>query len=96
MTQAQSLREVAKNTYEQGKLGAQSVEQSIQGIKASEEKMRRIAQTILDLNKHTQQIGDITRVVNTLGATIKNVGAECVDRSIKSRRGWERFCGGSY
>ncbi|CAM2732384.1 chemotaxis signal transducer [Legionella steigerwaltii] len=71
MTKAQVLREVAKNTYEQGKLGTESIEQSINGIKASEEKMKLIAQTILDLSNHTQQIGDITSVVNTLAQQSK-------------------------
>ena len=71
MAKAQALREVAKNTYEQGKLGTESVEQSILGIKASEEKMKLIAQTILDLSNHTQQIGDITSVVNTLAQQSK-------------------------
>lgn len=71
MLKAQTLREVAKNTYEQGKLGTESVEQSIHGIKASEEKMKLIAQTILDLSNHTQQIGDITSVVNTLAQQSK-------------------------
>ncbi|KTD04708.1 methyl-accepting chemotaxis protein [Fluoribacter gormanii] len=71
MAKAQTLREVAKNTYEQGKLGTESVEQSIHGIKASEEKMKLIAQTILDLSNHTQQIGDITSVVNTLAQQSK-------------------------
>ncbi|PWY55727.1 methyl-accepting chemotaxis protein [Legionella qingyii] len=71
MAKAQMLREVAKNTYEQGKLGTESVEQSIHGIKASEEKMKLIAQTILDLSNHTQQIGDITSVVNTLAQQSK-------------------------
>ncbi|CAM4487966.1 MAG: hypothetical protein LEGION0403_FIIPPAGN_00398 [Legionella sp.] len=71
MAKAQSLRDVAKNTYEQGKLGTESVEQSIVGIKASEEKMKLIAQTILDLSNHTQQIGDITSVVNTLAQQSK-------------------------
>ncbi|MCW8399488.1 methyl-accepting chemotaxis protein [Legionella sp. PATHC038] len=71
MVKAQALREAAKNTYEQGKLGAESGAQSIQGIKASEEKMKLIAQTILDLSNHTQQIGDITSVVNTLAQQSK-------------------------
>jgi methyl-accepting chemotaxis protein len=71
MAKAQALREVAKNTYEQGKLGSKSVEQSIEGIKASEEKMELIAQTILDLSSHTQQIGDITSLVNTLSQQSK-------------------------
>lgn len=71
MNKAQSLWEVAKNTYEQGKLGTESVTQSINGIKASEEKMKLIAQTILDLSNHTQQIGDITSVVNSLAQQSK-------------------------
>lgn len=71
MAKAQTLREVAKNTYEQGKLGTESIEQSIQGINALEEKMKHIAQTILDLSNHTQQIGDITSVVNTLAQQSK-------------------------
>ncbi len=71
MAKAQNLRDVAKNTYEQGKLGTESVEQSIQGIKASEEKMKHIAHTILDLSNQTQQIGDITSVVNTLSQQSK-------------------------
>jgi methyl-accepting chemotaxis protein len=71
MNKAQALREVAKSTYEQGKLGTESVAQSIYGIKASEEKMKLIAQTILDLSTHTQQIGDITAVVNTLAQQSK-------------------------
>lgn len=71
MAKAQTLREVAKNTYEQGKLGTESVAQSIEGINALEEKMKLIAQTILDLSTHTQQIGDITSVVNTLAQQSK-------------------------
>lgn len=71
MDKAQALREVAKNTYEQGKLGSESVIQSIQGIKVSEEKMKLIAQTILNLSTHTQQIGEITGVVNTLAQQSK-------------------------
>ncbi|CCD08910.1 Putative methyl-accepting chemotaxis sensory transducer [Legionella pneumophila subsp. pneumophila] len=71
MAKAQVLREVAQNTYEQGKRGAHSVEQSILGIRASEEKMKLIAQTILDLSNHMQQIGEITLVVNTLAQQSK-------------------------
>lgn len=71
MAKAQALREAAKNTYEQGKLGSQSIEQSILGIKDSEKKMGIIAQTILDLSNHTQQIGEITSVVNTLALQSK-------------------------
>ncbi len=71
MTKAQTLREVTKNTYEQGKLGTESVAQSIEGINALEEKMKLIAQTIIDLSTNTQQIGDITSVVNTLAQQSK-------------------------
>lgn len=71
MEKAQALREIAKNTYEQGKLGTEAVRQSINGIKASEEKMKLIAHTIMDLSNHTQQIGDITSVVNTMSQQSK-------------------------
>jgi methyl-accepting chemotaxis protein len=71
MSKAQALRKIAKNTYEQGKLGIESVIQSINGIKASEDKMKLIAQTILDLSSHTQQIGEITQVVNALAQQSK-------------------------
>ncbi|CAM2925701.1 chemotaxis signal transducer [Legionella steigerwaltii] len=91
MEKAQTLREVAKNTYEQGKLGTQSVEQSIHGIKASEEKMKLIAQTILDLNNRTQQIGDITSVVNTLAQQSKMLALNAAIEASKAGESGKGF-----
>jgi len=91
MEKAQTLREVAKNTYEQGKLGTQSVEQSIHGIKASEEKMKLITQTILDLNNRTQQIGDITAVVNTLAQQSKMLALNAAIEASKAGESGKGF-----
>ncbi|MGL5742444.1 MAG: methyl-accepting chemotaxis protein [Legionella sp.] len=91
MAKAQALREVAKNTYEQGKLGSESVTQSIIGIKASEEKMKLIAQTILDLSTHTQQIGDITSVVNTLAQQSKMLALNAAIEASKAGEAGKGF-----
>ena len=91
MLKAQTLREVAKNTYEQGKLGTQSVEQSILGNKASEEKMQLIARTILDLSHHTQQIGDITSVVNTLAQQSKMLALNAAIEASKAGEAGKGF-----
>jgi methyl-accepting chemotaxis protein len=71
MNKAQNLREAARTTLEQGKLGASLVNESIGGIKDSEEKVKTIEQTILNLSNHTQQIGEITKVVNALAQQLK-------------------------
>lgn len=71
MEKARSLGEVAKQTREKGSLGIQSVEQSMMGMKSVREKVQAIAQTILDLSNLTQQVGEITAVVNTLAQQSK-------------------------
>ena len=91
MNKAQALREVAKNTYEQGKLGTESVLQSIHGIKVSEEKMKLIAQTILDLSNHTQQIGEITAVVNTLAQQSKMLALNAAIEASKAGEAGKGF-----
>lgn len=91
MSKAQTLREVAKNTYEQGKLGAESVNQSIEGIKISEEKMNLIAHTILDLSNHTQQIGEITGVVNTLAQQSKMLALNAAIEASKAGEAGKGF-----
>ncbi|MFJ1267207.1 methyl-accepting chemotaxis protein [Legionella lytica] len=91
MSKAQALREVAKNTYEQGKLGSESVVQSIEGIKVSEEKMQLIAQTILDLSTHTQQIGEITAVVNTLAQQSKMLALNAAIEASKAGEAGKGF-----
>ncbi len=91
MNKAQALRDVAKNTYEQGKLGTESVVQSIHGIKASEEKMKLIAQTILDLSIHTQQIGEITAVVNSLAQQSKMLALNAAIEASKAGEAGKGF-----
>ncbi|WP_058534757.1 methyl-accepting chemotaxis protein [Legionella saoudiensis] len=91
MNKAQTLREVAKSTYEQGKLGSESVVQSIEGIKISEEKMQLIAQTIRDLSTHTQQIGEITAVVNTLAQQSKMLALNAAIEASKAGEAGKGF-----
>ncbi|MGL5743354.1 MAG: methyl-accepting chemotaxis protein [Legionella sp.] len=91
MSRALTLREIAKSTYEQGKLGTESVAQSIDGIKASEEKMKIIAQTILDLSNHTQQIGEITGVVNTLAQQSKMLALNAAIEASKAGEAGKGF-----
>ncbi len=71
MDKAKSLGEVAERTRERGQLGLEAVEQSIAGMKTVREKVQTIAQTILELSHQTQQVGEITAVVNTLAQQSK-------------------------
>lgn len=68
---AKALGEAAERTREKGQLGLDAVEQSVQGMKSVREKVQTIAQTILDLSNQTQQVGEITNVVNTLAQQSK-------------------------
>lgn len=88
---ANALREIAKSTYQQGKLGMESVMQSINGIKASEKKMNLIARTILDLSHHTQQIGDITLVLNTLAQQSKMLALNAAIEASKAGEAGKGF-----
>jgi len=71
MDKAKELGSVAERTREKGQQGLDAVEQSIQGMKAVRDKVQIIAQTILDLSNKTQQVGEITAVVNTLAQQSK-------------------------
>lgn len=71
MQKAQTLGDVAKQTRDKGNLGIQSVEKSIQGMNLLRDKMQAISQSILDLSMQTQQVGEITAVVNTLAQQSK-------------------------
>ncbi|MDX1900865.1 MAG: methyl-accepting chemotaxis protein [Gammaproteobacteria bacterium] len=68
---AKSLGEVAERTREKGQQGLAAVEESIGGMKSVREKVQTIAQTILDLSNQTQQVGEITAVVNSLAQQSK-------------------------
>lgn len=68
---AKTLGEVAQRTREKGSLGLEAVEKSVLGMKMVRDKVQTIAQTILDLSNQTQQVGEITSVVNTLAQQSK-------------------------
>jgi len=68
---AKALGEVAERTREKGQLGLEAVEKSVEGMKSVREKVQTIAQTILDLSNQTQQVGEITAVVNSLAQQSK-------------------------
>lgn len=71
MDKAKSLGEVATKTRDKGQKGLEAVEQSIIGMKSVRDKVETIAETILDLSKQTQQVGEITIVVNNLAQQSK-------------------------
>lgn len=71
MDKARLLGEVAERTREKGQMGVEAVEQSILGMKLVREKVQLIAQTILDLSRQSQQVGEITAVVNNLAQQSK-------------------------
>lgn len=68
---AKTLGEMAERTREKGQLGLEAVENSVLGMKAVREKVQTIAQTIFDLSNQTQQVGEITSVVNILAQQSK-------------------------
>lgn len=71
MEKAKSLGEAAIRTSERGQQGLEAIEQSINGMRTVRDKVQTIAQTILDLSNQTQQIGEITALVNTLAQQSK-------------------------
>lgn len=71
MNKAKDLGGVAEKTRESGQLGLESIESSVIGMKSVKDKVQLIAQTILDLSRQTQQVGEITSVVNNLAQQSK-------------------------
>lgn len=71
MEKAKALGEIAERTREKSQNGLQAVSQSIMGMRNVREKVQTIAQTILELSTQTQQVGEITAVVNTLAQQSK-------------------------
>ncbi len=71
MEKAKSLGKSAERTREKGQQGLEAVDQSVNGMKKVRDKVQIIAQTILDLSNQTQQIGEITSVVNNLAQQSK-------------------------
>lgn len=68
---AKALGDVADRTRIKGEEGLRAVENSVKGMKAVREKVQTIAHTILDLSHQTQQVGEITAVVNSLAQQSK-------------------------
>lgn len=71
MEKAKILGQLATQTSEKGQVGLQAVDQSIEGMKSVREKVETIATSILALSNQTQQVGEITAVVNTLAQQSK-------------------------
>jgi methyl-accepting chemotaxis protein len=71
MLKAKTLGESAERTREKGQLGLSAVDQSVTGMQSVRDKVQLIAQTILDLSKQTQQVGEITALVNNLAQQSK-------------------------
>lgn len=71
MEKAKSLGESAEMTREKGQLGLEAVDQSVNGMNKVRNKVELIAQTILELSNQTQQVGEITAVVNNLAQQSK-------------------------
>lgn len=71
LEKAKTLASIAEKTREQGLQGLDAVDQSVQSMKNVREKVQTIAQTILELSNKTQQIGEITSVVNHLARQSK-------------------------
>jgi methyl-accepting chemotaxis protein len=71
MLKAKSLGEISERVRQKGILGLDAVNQSIEGMKFVRDKEKTIAETILELSRQTQQVGDITMVVNNLAQQSK-------------------------
>ncbi len=71
MNKAQDLGGVAERTRQNGQLGLESIQASVTGMKSVRDRVQLIAQTILDLSRQTQQVGEITAVVNNLAQQSK-------------------------
>lgn len=71
MNKTKALGEIAEKTRQNGQLGLESIQNSVSGMRMVKDKVQTIAQTILDLSKQTQQVGDITTVVNNLAQQSK-------------------------
>lgn len=71
MQKVQVLGEAAERSRRESEQGMAEVEQAVAGMKSIRERVEGIAQTILALSEQTQQIGEITAVVNNLAQQSK-------------------------
>lgn len=81
---AKTLGETAERTRARGQQGLEAVEQSINGMKVVRDKVQMIAQTILDLSNQTQQVGEITAVVNNLAQQSKMLALNASIEAVKA------------
>lgn len=91
MMKAKALGESAERTREKGELGLTSVDQSVDGMKSIKEKVQLIAQTILDLSHQTQQVGEITAVVNNLAQQSKMLALNAAIEASKAGEAGKGF-----
>lgn len=68
---AESVIAESNRSMEASKVGAQSVEAAIQGMREIREQVEAIAQKIVSLSEQTQQIGDIITSVNEIAEQSK-------------------------
>lgn len=71
LEKASALGQAAERTRREGEAGLTAVEQTFSGMLMIREKVEGIAANILDLSEQTQQIGEITSVVNSLAQQLK-------------------------
>ena len=71
MEKVQILGETAERSRRESEQGGTAVEQAIVGMTSIRERVEGIAHTILALSEQTQQIGEITSVVNNLAQQSK-------------------------
>ncbi|NNG13721.1 MAG: HAMP domain-containing protein [Gammaproteobacteria bacterium] len=71
LDKAQTLGQSAERTRKESSQGLAAVQEAIEGMAAISSKVDDIAQTILALSEQTQQIGEITEVVNSLAQQSK-------------------------
>ncbi|NNM58989.1 MAG: methyl-accepting chemotaxis protein [Legionellales bacterium] len=81
---AKTLGETAERSHVKGQQGLEAVAQSINGMKIVGAKVQIIAQTILDLSNQTQQVGEITAVVNNLAQQLKMLALNASIEAVKA------------
>lgn len=91
MEKAKILGQIAEQTSQKGQKGLEAVEQSIAGMKAIREKVQTIAKTILELSNQTQQVGEITAVVNTLALQSKMLALNAAIEAAKAGEAGKGF-----
>lgn len=91
MEKAKVLGTLAENSRQKGKIGIESIELSIKGMKAIREKVELIAQTILDLSKQTQQVGDITTAVSDFALQSKMLALNASIEAVKAGESGKGF-----